>query len=167
MQQRKCKIAYFSRKGKDFISLLRTIERGLVDNKHCREEISFDEAEEKIVSSDIWTNWIWNRKQTVIGGYLSILYHLLASSTISSKNGQFIQIDLRGQYYIFLFFRLRNLVFGLNHIVWTVLLGFPCVELIYTHFIAVAQYSHHSCTPSLSVVFCITSWCTIGEECAQ
>ena len=47
VHQRKCKIAYFSRKGKDFISLLRTIERGLVDNKHCREEISFDEAEEK------------------------------------------------------------------------------------------------------------------------
>ena len=83
--------------------------------KRNLDDDSFDEAEEKIVSWDIWTNWIWNRKQTVIGGYLSILYHLLASSTISPKKWPFIQIDLRGQFYIYLYFRLRNLVFGLNH----------------------------------------------------
>ena len=37
MHRRKCKIAYFSRNGKDFISLLGTIERVWIDNKQCRE----------------------------------------------------------------------------------------------------------------------------------
>ena len=41
VHRRKCKIAYFSQNGKDFISLPGTIDRGLIDNNLVHDEAEF------------------------------------------------------------------------------------------------------------------------------